>query len=73
MKNINITEEYFLQHNKIKFSDTMHKDKNKKIILKNKKLNTSKKIDTINKIDNTNNNEIKNEELKEQVVLEIKS
>ena len=59
MKNINITEEYFLQHNKIKFSDTMHKDKNKKIILKNKKSNINKKIDTINKIDNTNNNEIK--------------
>lgn len=73
MKNINITEEYFLQHNKIKFSDTMHKDKNKKIILKNKKLNTNKKIDTINKInDNTNNNnEIKNEELKE-IYLEVK-
>ncbi len=33
MKNINITEEYFLQHNKIKFSDTMHKDKNKKLII----------------------------------------
>ena len=43
MKNINITEEYFLQHNKIKFSDTMHKDKNKKIILKNKKSNINKK------------------------------
>lgn len=72
MKNINITEEYFLQHNKIKFSDTMHKDKNKKIILKNKKSNINKKIDTINKInDNTNNNEIKNEELKE-IYLEVK-
>lgn len=71
MKNINITEEYFLQHNKIKFSDTMHK--NKKIILKNKKSNTNKKIDTINKINDNanNNNEIKNEELKE-IYLEVK-
>ena len=79
MKKINLTEEYFLWQNKIKFSDTINAGKNKKIILKNKKSNfgkSNKKADTMNKINNdknnTNNNvEIKNDELKE-IYLEVK-
>ena len=81
MKKINLTEEYFLWQNKIKFSDTINAGKNKKIILKNKKsnfnnYNKNKKADAMNKINNdknnTNNNvEIKNEELKE-IYLEVK-
>lgn len=74
MKKINITEEYFLQRNKIKFSDIIHSDKNKKIILKNKKSNINKKVDKINvnkTNDNNYDNEIKNEKLRE-IYLEVK-
>ena len=83
MKKINLTEEYFLWQNKIKFSDAINASKNKKIILKNKKTelkfnksNKNKKVDTMNKIkDNANNNEIKieikNEELN-KIYLEVK-
>ena len=83
MKKINLTEEYFLWQNKIKFSDAINASKNKKIILKNKKSelkfnksNKNKKVDTMNKINNNANNneikiEIKNEELN-KIYLEVK-
>ena len=83
MKKINLTEEYFLWQNKIKFSDAINTSKNKKIILKNKKpelkfnkSNKNKKVDTMNKINNNANNneikiEIKNEELN-KIYLEVK-
>ena len=83
MKKINLTEEYFLWQNKIKFSDAINASKNKKIILKNKKTelkfnksNKNKKVDTMNKINNNANNneikiEIKNEELN-KIYLEVK-
>ena len=83
MKKINLTEEYFLWQNKIKFSDAINSSKNKKIILKNKKSelkfnksNKNKKVDTMNKINNNANNneikiEIKNEELN-KIYLEVK-
>lgn len=75
MKNIKNIEEYFLQQNKIRFSDIIHKDNNKKIVLKNKKSNINK-TDKINKLydsktDNEVKNEIKNEELKE-IYLQVK-
>ena len=83
MKKINLTEEYFLWQNKIKFSDAINAGKNKKIILKNKKSelkfnksNKNKKVDTMNKINNNANNneikiEIKNKELN-KIYLEVK-
>ena len=83
MKKINLTEEYFLWQNKIKFSDAINASKNKKIIIKNKKSelkfnksNKNKKVDTMNKINNNANNneikiEIKNEELN-KIYLEVK-
>lgn len=83
MKKINLTEEYFLWQNKIKFSDAINASKNKKIILKTKKSelkfnksNKNKKVDTMNKINNNANNneikiEIKNEELN-KIYLEVK-
>lgn len=83
MKKINLTEEYFLWQNKIKFSDAINSSKNKKIILKNKKSelkfnksNKNKKVDAMNKINNNANNneikiEIKNEELN-KIYLEVK-
>ena len=83
MKKINLTEEYFLWQNKIKFSDAINASKNKKIILKNKKTelkfnksNKNKKVDTMNKVNNNANNneikiEIKNEELN-KIYLEVK-
>ena len=83
MKKINLTEEYFLWQNKIKFSDAINASKNKKIILKNKKpelkfnkSNKNKKVDIMNKINNNANNneikmEIKNEELN-KIYLEVK-
>lgn len=59
--NINMTkiEQYLLNTNKIKFFDTIHCDKNKKIIIKNKHLKKTNGVQM--EIKNT---EIKNEELK---------
>ena len=83
MKKINLTEEYFLWQNKIKFSDAINASKNKKIILKNKKSelkfnksNKNKKVDAMNKVNNNANNneikiEIKNKELN-KIYLEVK-
>lgn len=73
MKKINITEEYFLQQNRIKFSDIIHSDKNKKIVLKNKKskLNINKTNDKMSDYKTDDNNEIRNEKLRE-IYLEVK-
>ncbi len=73
MKKINMIEEYFLQQNKIKFSDTIHSSKNKKIILKNKKSkpNINKNNDKISDYKTKDNIEIENEKLRE-IYLEIK-
>lgn len=73
MKKINITEEYFLQQNRIKFFDIIHSDKNKKIVLKNKKSksNINKKNDKMSDYKTNDNNEIKNEKLRE-IYLEVK-
>ena len=51
-------EQYLLNTNKIKFFDTIHCDKNKKIIIKNKRLKK-----TNGEQMEVKNTEIKNEEL----------
>ncbi|WP_295157223.1 uracil-DNA glycosylase [uncultured Brachyspira sp.] len=61
---MNKIEEYFLQHNKIKFSNTVCSQHNKKIILRNPKKVIKKEEKNINNRSAESMKEIKNEGLK---------